>query len=378
MLTQAPAPSSAPSVVARDRIDAALSAFLDRQRADWADPDRARVFDAMHRFILGAGKRIRPLFCYWGWRGAGAGGVSSVDTSEDSGARRSRDEDGLFAVAAALELFHSFALIHDDIMDASDVRRGEPSVHRVFAQVHREMGGRGDALAFGLHTALLCGDLCAAWADQVFAESTLPAARVGAAQRLFARMRAEAIAGQYLDLRGQTAGPAEWTVDRALQVTRLKTARYTVTRPLQIGAALGGGSDELLAAYAAFGDPLGEAFQLRDDILGCFGAARATGKSVLDDLRAAKPTVLLAATFARAGKDQAAMLRLLVGDPDLDDAGAGQVLAVMRATGALAMTEGLIERRWRRAMRALDAAPVDPAVRAELAALAAKAVRRSS
>ena len=150
------------------------------------------------------------------------------------------------------------------------------------------------------------------------------------AQRLFARMRAEAIAGQYLDLRGQTVGPEGWSVDRALQVTRLKTARYTVTRPLQIGAALAGGPAGLLAAYAAFGDPLGEAFQLRDDVLGCFGSSGTTGKSALDDLRAAKPTVLLAATFARADAGQTAALRGLVGHPGLDEAGAARVLDIMR------------------------------------------------
>jgi len=354
---------SAPAVtlVLRDRFDAALRSFLDRQQDDWGEGDREAVLDTIRRFVLGDGKRVRPTFCYWGWRAGGG----------------AHDEDEVFDVAAALELFHAFALIHDDIMDSSDVRRGSPTVHRAFEALHPSFGGRGSAASFGLHTALLCGDLLAAWSDQLFAECALPAAQVRAGQRLFATMRGEAIAGQYLDLMGQTTGLAGWSVERALQVTRLKTARYTITRPLQIGAALAGGSAALLASLAAFGDPLGEAFQLRDDVLGVFGQSWATGKSTLDDLRAAKPTVLLALTFARADVRQARTLRALVGDPGLDETGAGQIAEIIRASGALAATEVLIEEQAAAAAQALAAAPMPDDVRAELASLAHQAVTRT-
>ena len=316
---------------------------------------------AIRRFVLSDGKRLRPTFCYWGWRGAGTDGSAEAE---------------ILTVGAALELIHTATLVHDDIMDASDLRRGSPTVHRAFASMHSSMGLPGSAPAFGLHAALLCGDLCAAWSDQLFAECPLPSARTRAAQRLFATMRSEAIAGQYLDLLGQSTGPAQWSVEQALRVTRLKTARYTITRPLQIGAALGDGSAALLASLAAFGDPLGEAFQLRDDILGVFGQPSTTGKSALDDLRAAKPTVLLALTFARADVRQARALRTLVGDPQLDEAGATQVADIIARTGALAATEALIAARAAEAARALAMAPIAAEVRAELGQLASRAVVR--
>jgi geranylgeranyl diphosphate synthase type I len=353
--------STARTSLLRERFDSVLAAFLDRQGDSWSDGATATVLAAIRDFVLGDGKRVRPKFCYWGWRAAGG----------------DADEEEVFVVGAALELFHAFALIHDDIMDCSDVRRGAPTVHRVFAAMHPSLGGRGDADGFGVNAALLCGDLCAAWSDQLLAECTLPAPQVRAAQRLFAAMRAEAIAGQYLDLMGQTTGLSGWSVERALQVTRLKTARYTVTRPLQIGATLGGGSPALLSFLAAFGDPLGEAYQLRDDILGVFGHSWATGKSTMDDLRAAKPTVLLALTFARADAAQGRTLRALVGDPGLDEAAAAQIADIIRASGALAATEALIEERAGAASAALADLPVPEDVRSELASLADRAVVRT-
>ncbi|MDR7275818.1 polyprenyl synthetase family protein [Catenuloplanes atrovinosus] len=335
----------------RERCETALADWLDRQRPDW--PDLA-VFETMRRFVLHGGKRLRPMFCYWGWRGAGGD-----------------DGPGIVSAAAALELFHAFALIHDDIMDGSDLRRGEPSVHRRLADEHHRRGWRGSSGAYGAGAALLVGDLLAAWADELFASADPH--RRGAA--LFARMRTEVIAGQYLDLR---AGVGAGSVADALTVVRMKAARYTVTRPLQIGAALAGAGDELLTSYRAFGDPLGDAFQLRDDVLGVFGDPAVTGKPALDDLREGKQTVMLALAREHAAPDQAATLDRLVGNPALDERAAAVLREIIVDTGALARTERMIRIRADAARDALAAAPITPEAFAALAELADQAVHRLS
>jgi geranylgeranyl diphosphate synthase type I len=340
----------------RARFDAELSAFLDRQDPDWPDGAPRGVFTTLHRFVLAGGKRLRPLFCYWGWRAAGG-----------------QDGTPIVVAAAALELFHAFALIHDDIMDGSDRRRGEPSVHRLFADLHARSAWRGDPASYGRNTALLCGDLCAAWADQMFHECGLHPEQVHRGYGVFAVMRTEVIAGQYLDL---VSGVGDGSVASALTVVRMKAARYTVTRPLQIGAALAGAGPEAQEALAAFGDPLGDAFQLRDDVLGVFGDPAVTGKSILDDLREGKPTVMMALARGNADRDQARRLKDLFGNPDLDPDGASELRRIIVDTGALDRIEQMIKVRTDAALDALGDAPVSDEAFVELTALAAEAVDR--
>lgn len=340
----------------RARVDAALVAFLDRQDPGWPDGTPRGVFETLRRFVLAGGKRLRPMFCYWGWRGAGR---------PDSGE--------IVTAAAALELFHAFALIHDDIMDGSDRRRGQPSMHRVFAELHARQSWRGDADTYGCSAALLCGDLCAAWADQMLTECGLPASRLHQGYAVYSAMRTEVIAGQYLDL---VSSVGDGSVASALTVIRMKAARYTVTRPLQIGAALAGAGNDLQAAYAAFGDPLGDAFQLRDDVLGVFGDPAVTGKSVLDDLRAGKPTVMMALARERADRAQAERLRVLFGNPQLDDSGAAELRKIIVATGALDQIEQMIRVRVNAALAALEEAPITGEARLALTALAGSTVNR--
>ncbi|WDZ84726.1 polyprenyl synthetase family protein [Micromonospora cathayae] len=342
----------------RARFDAELTAFLERQDPDWPDGAPRGVFTTLHRFVLAGGKRLRPLFCYWGWRGAGG-----------------PDGTPIVAAAAALELFHAFALIHDDILDGSDQRRGEPSVHRLFADLHSRSSWRGDPASYGRNTALLCGDLCAAWSDQMFHECGLSVEEVHRGYGVFARMRTEVIAGEYLDL---VSGVGDGSVASALTVIRMKAARYTVTRPLQIGAALAGADADLLAALAEFGDPLGDAFQLRDDVLGVFGDPAVTGKSVLDDLREGKPTVMMALARDAADRAQTARLRELFGNPDLDGGGAAELREIILSTGARDQIEQMIAVRADAALAALDRAPVTPEARQVLADLATQTIHRQS
>ncbi len=340
----------------RDRFDAALATFLRERWPGRSDDGTLSVHAVLRRFVLASGKRLRPLFCYWGWRGFGG-----------------PDSEPIVVAAAALELFHAFALIHDDIVDGSDRRRGEPTVHRVFADRHARSGWHGDPQAYGRDAALLCGDLCAAWSGQMFHGCGLDHEWIRRGHALFALMRAEVIAGEYLDV---VAAAGEGSVAEALTVIRMKTARYTVTRPVQIGAALAGADPETVAALADFGDPLGEAFQLRDDLLGVFGDPAVTGKSNLDDLREGKSTVLLALARAAAGPGQAARLRTLVGDPALGATGAAEVRGIIEATGARERVEGMIRVRVEEARTTLDRLPLVEPARSALAELTVRAAHR--
>lgn len=325
---------------------------------DAISEDLGPLSDAIGNFLLDRGKRLRPAFCYWGWRGAGGA-----------------DSEEIVAAASALELVHACALIHDDVMDGSDTRRGQPAVHRRFASLHRVSGWSGDPGTFGSSAAILLGNLCLIWADNLLATSGLPPARLTAATPVYDEMRVEVMVGQYLDLVEQALGGG--SVERALRVARYKSAKYTIERPLHLGGTLAGAPPETLAAYSAYGIPLGEAFQLRDDVLGVFGDPEVTGKPAGDDLREGKRTVLVAAALDRASPGQAAVVRRHLGDPHLDEDGLLALRAVMVETGAVGYVETLIERYAAAALAAMASdAPVEPSAGEVLRALAIAATAR--
>ncbi|MDQ6651047.1 MAG: polyprenyl synthetase family protein [Actinomycetota bacterium] len=343
----------------RQRVQKVLAGFLAGQasRLDAVSEELGPVADALAEFLLDGGKRLRPAFCYWGWRGAGGA-----------------DTEGVVAAASCLELLHACALIHDDVMDGSDTRRGRPAVHRRFSALHRGESWRGDPEAFGLSAAILLGDICLIWADEMLNTSGLPSEALLRAQPVYDGMRSELMAGQYLDLLEQALGGG--SIDRALRVARYKSAKYTIERPLQLGGALAGAPPEVLAGYSAYGLPLGEAFQLRDDVLGVFGDPSQTGKPAGDDLREGKRTVLIASTLDRATPAQSAVVRRHLGDPHLDEVGVAELRAVIEGTGALAEAERLISRLTDDALLGLETAPVEPESRLVLGELAAAATSR--
>jgi geranylgeranyl diphosphate synthase, type I len=312
--------------------------------------------------LLSGGKRLRPAFCYWGWRAAGG-----------------RDCAEIFTAAACLELLQASALVHDDVMDASDTRRGRPAVHRQFARAHEEAGYSGSAEAFGVGAAILIGDALLSWTDEMYHGSGLPAQTLQRGQPMLNAMRTEVAAGQYLDLVNQFSRTE--SVKSALRVITYKTAKYTIERPLHLGAAMAGGPPELTAAVAAtctdYGLPLGVAFQLRDDILGLFGDPARTGKPVSGDLREGKRTVLLALAYERASASQARLLDRCLGDRDLSQAAADEVRAVIIDTGALAECETLIGASVKEATSALEGAPITSEATAALVELAVEATARA-
>jgi len=364
----------------RSEVGAALAVFIGRQRQDLGriSPDLLPCVDAIDDLLAG-GKRLRAGFCYWGWRACGG-----------------PDGREIFAAAAALELLHASALVHDDVMDASDTRRGQPAVHRRFAARHAASGWRGSAADFGAGAAILIGDLLLAWTDEMLRASGLAPDAVWRGLGELDAMRTEVFSGQFLDLVGQASGAS--ALDSALQVVIYKSAKYTVERPLHLGAELacatrpgtagagrGAGdpgrdyADRLAArqAFTDYGVPIGIAFQLRDDILGVFGDPARTGKPVIDDLREGKRTVMLAIARERADAGQAAVLDRAVGDPLLSEKGACQVRAVITGTGALAECEAMIDRNVKDALAALDSAPITAESKSALADLAVAATART-
>ena len=340
----------------RARVQKQLDAFLTEQaqRLDDIDEDLAPMVEALSALLAG-GKRLRPAFCWWGWRGAGGEDI----------------EDAVVA-ATSLELLQACALIHDDVMDASDTRRGQPAAHRRFAALHGASGWTGSADAFGVGGAILLGDLCLSWADELLERSGLPLH--GAARPVYDVMRTELMAGQYLDLLEQARGGG--SVERALRVVRFKSAKYTVERPLHLGIALAGGGSDLLSAGSAYGLPLGEAFQLRDDVLGVFGDPDETGKPAGDDLREGKRTVLVALALESASAAQAELVSRHLGDPALGDSGVAALREVLTDTGALSRVEALIAGLTDEALAALARSSLSAPAREVLADLAVAATSR--
>jgi len=330
------------------------------------EPTFGQAVEALTVFVLGGGKRLRPTFAWWGWRGAG-------------GAASGPDADGVLRAVASLELIQACALIHDDLIDSSDSRRGSPTVHVAFAKRHADAGWLGQPAAFGQAAAVLIGDLALAWAEDMFAGAPLPAVTLGAARPAWRAMRTEVLAGQYLDVHTQVTGDA--SVEAALRIDRLKTAAYTVQRPLHLGAALAGAGPELRSGLMAFGADLGVAFQLRDDLLGVFGDPAVTGKPAGDDLREGKRTLLLALGLRRAREQgrtaEYGIVDAAVGNTKLTESQVDDVRTALRDVGAVEAVEQRIDELTTAALAALSAAgPAEPAA-GQLAELAAKATRRT-
>lgn len=327
---------------AERRVTELLAAEIDRWRI--VDPVLAEPLESLRSMVVAGGKRLRPAFCHWAYLGAGGA-----------------PDDGLVVdVGAALELLHTFALVHDDVMDGSDRRRGRPAIHRELVDRHRDSRWRGEARRFGEGGAILIGDFAFVYADRLMAAAP-PDARA-----LFDELRVELCVGQYLDLVATANGPRD--VATAQRIEWYKSGKYTVERPLHLGAALAGRAQELTPALSAFGLPLGEAFQLRDDLLGVFGDAEVTGKPVGDDLREGKLTPLVAYTAARADLDGQALLERL-GAPDLTAGEIEALRALMVRCGAVDEAERAIERLVTESLRRLEEVPITAEARSALAAL---------
>ena len=346
MPAAAPPPSLA--VIAAG-VEARLRTVLDAETARWAAFDEDLLAPVQHigRLVLGGGKRLRPSFCHWGFVGAGG----------------HPDDHRVVDAGAALELMHAFALFHDDVMDDAVSRRGTPTTHTVFAGSHAAAGWAGESRRFGEGVAILVGDLAFVMADELLVEAPRDA------WLIWNELRTELNIGQLLDILGSVR--RDRRLDKAERICRYKSGKYTVERPLHLGAVLAAPerAGELLPALSAYGLPLGDAFQMRDDVMGVFGDEAVTGKPVGGDLREGKPTPLLARAVAAATPAQRSILNR-VGVADLDDEDIADLQQVIVETGALAALEAQIAELTGEAVAAIERAPITPPSRSELVALA--------
>jgi geranylgeranyl diphosphate synthase type I len=314
----------------KTRVDRILESVVEQEIAELIALDEmlAPVAEQVRSAVL-RGKRLRAAFCYWGWRAAGQ-----------------PDRDAAVKLAAVMELVHAAALVHDDIIDDSPVRRGIPSVHvalrsALWPEPHGfdEAGrrpGQGTALA------IVVGDLLIAMAGHLFANCGLPAGYLRRARPLWSALTRELMAGECLEILVTGQRPR---LERSLKINQLKTAKYTVERPLQIGGVVAGASASILESYSAFGVPLGEAYQLRDDMLGVFGDPQTTGKSNADDLRGHKPTAILALALDEAGREARRTLDRLLGRRDLGERDLQTIREIIDSTGVPSRVEAMIEGR---------------------------------
>jgi geranylgeranyl diphosphate synthase, type I len=336
-------------------VEKRLRVVLDSETARWTafDEDLQGPVEQIGRLVLGGGKRLRPSFCHWGFVGAGG----------------RPDDQRIVDAGAALELMHAFALFHDDVMDDAASRRGNPTTHAVFAETHAASGWTGESRRFGEGVAILVGDLAFVMADQLLLDAPRDA------WMIWNELRTELNIGQLLDIVGSVRGDRR--LDKAERICRYKSGKYTVERPLHLGAVLAAPerAGELLPALSAYGLPLGDAFQMRDDVMGAFGDQAVTGKPVGGDLREGKPTPLLARAVAASNPSQLAALDR-VGSPGLDDADIAGMQKVIIDTGALAALEDQIAILTDQAIAAIDSAPITAEARDELIALAHYVSRR--
>lgn len=307
----------------KKRFDSILKEYLQEKlkKAREVSKQAAVLVKEILRLAKNGGKRIRPMFVYAGYLAAGG-----------------RSQDAVMLASISVELLHTFALIHDDVIDRSSLRRNEPTTHKFFEQNQVKSYGR-DLEWYGLSSAILTGDLAATFAHEVLNMAPFPHERVRRAKYYFNKMKEEVEYGEYLDV---LSGVKEKvTEDHVLKILEYKTGKYTVERPLHIGAALAGADSSIYEVFTAYALPFGQAFQTQDDILGTFGDEKAIGKPTDSDIKEGKKTLLVVKAIERANKQQKELLKKVLGNCNSSNSEIEQVRQIMRDTGALAYATAL-------------------------------------
>ena len=344
----------------RNRVANSVNAMINSQI-----PTLQKVNSELHVLtdflteMMSGGKRLRPAFAYWGYRAAGG-----TDNTE------------ILQASTALEFLQACALIHDDLMDDSDTRRGNPSIHKKFESLHTQNNWQASAIQFGAGGAILLGDLCLSWADEMLMNSGFKNQELKNAKQLYDLMRTELLAGQYLDLLEQAKSDAD--LNNILQVITYKSAKYTIERPLHMGALLAGADEKVVQVLTDYGIPLGIAFQLRDDLLGVFGDEKITGKPAGDDLREGKHTVLISLALQKLDSNKALVLKSKLGNKDLSSDDIASLQALLIESGAVDEVEKLIAGNREKALNALNTDTIKEDAVYVLANLAVAATERSS
>ncbi|MGE2832330.1 polyprenyl synthetase family protein [Mycobacterium sp. SMC-4] len=342
----------------RSAVRTHLLDFVHRECVERLGDAHVDVAPGLLRDFVEGGKYVRSTYMYLGWLCGAA------------------EDDGALRASASLELLHAFALIQDDVMDASPMRRARPAAHVVFSRWHRERGLGGSADRFGESAAILLGDLCLVWAAQMLRTSGLDDEALTRVWPRYDDMRVELAVGQFADL--VNSSHAFPTLDEVFDVLRRKSGNYTVRRPLEMGAAMAGCDPEQLMALSGYGSAIGEAFQLRDDVLGVFGSPSMTGKSAHTDMEAGKATSVIVAAYELAGPGLRGQLADLMSATDLDAASIERWRTLIMASGAVQWIEERIGERHRRAMDYLDQVELPELPRAALAEMAVACTQRAA
>jgi geranylgeranyl diphosphate synthase type I len=342
----------------RRAVQAIVGEFVDLRCAPELHAAGIGIASDVLRDVVEGGKCVRSMFMYLGW-------LCGAD-----------DDAAALRASAGLELLHAFALLQDDVMDGSTLRRGRPAGHVTFARWHRHLGLSGSPARFGESAAVLLGDLCLVWAAQMMRESGVPAPALDRVWPRYDAMRTELAVGQFADLINDAGGFP--TLDKVLEVSRRKSGNYTVRRPLEMGAAMAGCGEHVLTMLAGYGDAIGEAFQMRDDVLGIFGSPAVTGKPSSSDLAERKATSVVVAAYHLADPTLRRELRAIMSAERLDACDVRRWRELIAATGAVEWIERLIDARLRRALSLIDDSDVRPAVRAALADMAAACTERAA
>jgi geranylgeranyl diphosphate synthase, type I len=342
----------------RDAVQAIVGDFVAVRCAPELRAAGIHIASGVLGDFIDGGKCVRSMFMYLGW-------LCGAD-----------DDDAALRAAASLELVHAFALLQDDVMDGSELRRGRPSGHVTFARWHRHRRLSGSPERFGESAAVLLGDLCLVWAEQMMRESGLPATALDRVWPRYDAMRTELAVGQFADLINDARGFP--TLDKVLDVSRRKSGNYTVRRPLEMGGAMAGCGEHVLTMLGGYGDAIGEAFQMRDDVLGIFGSPAVTGKPCGSDLAERKATSVVAAAYQLADSTLRRQLRELISADNLDDNDVRRWRDLIAATGAVDWIERLIDSRLTRALTLIQNSHIRPAVRSALASMAAACTERAA
>jgi geranylgeranyl diphosphate synthase type I len=346
-----------PGVIRRE-VQATIDEFVDTRCVPQLRAAGVDIAADVLRGSVGGGKCVRPTFMYLGW-------LCGAD--HDRAALRA---------AAGLELLHAFALLQDDVMDSSTLRRGRDAGHIAFAQWHRRRTLQGEPHRFGESAAVLLGDLCLVWAAQMMRESGVCTAALDRVWPRYDAMRTELAIGQFADLVNDASRFP--TLDQVLDVSRRKSGNYTVRRPLEMGAAMAGCDESLLAMLGVYGDAIGEAFQMRDDLLGIFGSPSVTGKPSGSDLLERKATTVVAASYHLADRTLRRQLREFMSAEELDADDINRWRELIAATGAVDWIEKLIDSRLTHALTIVDSAGVRPEVRIALSDMATSCTERTA
>lgn len=318
------------------QLDPFLNDFFDEKLAEASKihPEAAVLVEEIRRFVAAGGKRVRPAFSYSAYVAAGG-----------------RSLDAILYASAALELLHAFALIHDDIIDKADLRRGEPSAHKALELFHKKRKFVGSPNHFGLSSGILAGDLALSFADEILNTAPFPAERIRRAKIYYDLMKRQVIYGEYLDV----LAPMKKTISEAelLTILEYKTAKYTIERPLHIGASLAGADQEIFGFFTSYGVPLGQAFQIQDDIMGTFSSEEKIGKPTDSDIKEGKLTMLVVKAYESSKKEEKRKLGKVLGNPNASEKDIEEVRDIMRRTGALAYSQELSTKLIARSKKAL-------------------------